>query len=70
MTGLHIFHQQESRIENKECKEITWEGKDTIIIGSLWENFEQNLISSDEDLVDISVDLDKKNIALNIDKCV
>ena len=51
------FHEQAVRIENEDCKEITSEGKDTIIIGSLTENFEQNLTRSDEDLADILVDL-------------
>ena len=35
MTGLQSFQKQEARIENKDCKEIKSEGKDTIIIGSL-----------------------------------
>ena len=46
------------RIENENCKEITSEGKDATIIGSLTENFEQNLTRSDENLADILVDLD------------
>ena len=29
MTGLQSFHEQEPRIENEECNEITSEGKDT-----------------------------------------
>ena len=57
MTGLQSFYDREVRIENEDCKEITSEGKDTIIIGSLTENFEQNLTRSDEDLADILVDL-------------
>ena len=67
MTGLQEFHEQEPRIENEECKEITSEGKDTIIIGSLRENFEQSLTRIDEDLAYILVDLGKKNIVFNID---
>ena len=67
ITGLQSFHEQEVRIENEDCKEITSEGKDTIIIGSLGGNFEQDLTRSDEDLVDILVDLGKKNILFNID---
>ena len=66
MTGLQSFHEQETRIENEECKR-TLEGKDTIIVGSLRENFEQSLTRIDEDLADILVDLGKKNIAFNID---
>ena len=38
-----------------------------LAFGSLRENFEQNLTKSDEDLVDILVDLCKKNSVLNID---
>ena len=67
MTGLQSFHEQEPRIKNEECKEITSEGKDTVIIGSLRENFEQSLTRIDEDLADILVDLGKKNIVFNID---
>ena len=67
MTGLQSFHEQEVRIENENCKEITSEGKDATIIGSLTENFEQNLTRSDENLADILVDLDQKNIVFNID---
>ena len=67
MTGLQSFHEQEPRIENEECKEITSEGKYTIIIGSLRENFEQSLTRIDEDLAYILVDLGKKNIVFNID---
>ena len=67
MTGLQRFHEQEPRIENEDCKEITSEGKDTIIIGSLREKFEQNLTKTDEGLADILVDLGKKNIVFNID---
>ena len=66
MTRLQIFHEQEVRIENEDCNEITSEAKDTIIIGSLRRHFEQNLTSCDEDLVDILVDLGKKNIVFNI----
>ena len=66
MTRLQIFHEQEVRIENEDCNEITSEAKDTIIIGSLRRYFEQNLTSSDEDLVYILVDLGKKNIVFNI----
>ena len=67
MTGLQSFHDQEVRIENEDSKEITSEGKDTIIIGSLGGNFEQDLTRNDEDLVDILVDLGKKNIVFSID---
>ena len=66
MTTLQIFHEQEVRIENEDFSEITAKGKDTIIIGSLRRHFEHNLTSSDEDLVDILVDLGKKNIVFNI----
>ena len=55
MTRLQIFHEQEVRIENEDCNEITSEAKYTTIIGSLRRHFEQNLTSSDEDLVDILV---------------
>ena len=58
MTGLQSFHEQEVRIENEDCKEITSEGKDTTIIDSLTENFEQNLTRSDKNLADILVNLD------------
>ena len=67
MTGLQSFYEQEPRIENKDCKEKTSEGKDKIIIGLFRKNFEQNLTRSDEDLVNNLVDLGKKNIVLNID---
>ena len=67
MTGLQSFHDREVRIENEDCKEITSEGKDTIIIGSLGGNFEQDLTRNYEDLVDILVDLGKKNIVFSID---
>ena len=66
MTRLQIFHEQEVRIENDDCNEITSEGKDTIIIGSLRRHFKQYLTSSDEDLVDILVDLSKENIVFKI----
>ena len=66
-TGLKSFYEQEPRIENEDCKEINSEGKDTIIIGSLRENFEQNLTRTDEDLANVLVDLGKKNIVFNID---
>ena len=66
-TGLQSFHEQEPRIENEDCEEINSEGKDTIIIGSLRENFEQNLTRTDEDLANVLVDLGKKNIVFNID---
>ena len=66
MTRLQIFHEQEVRIENEDCNEITSEAKNTIIIGSLRRHFEQNLTSSDENLVDILVDLGKKKIVFNI----
>ena len=68
MTGLQSFNDQEPRIEKTECEEITFEeGKDAIITGLFRENFEQNLTRTDEDLVDILVDLDKKSSVLNID---
>ena len=67
MTGLQIFYEQEPRIENKDCKKKTSEGKDKIIIGLFRKIFEQNLTRSDEDLVNNLVDLGKKNIVLNID---
>ena len=35
MTGLQSFHEQEVRIEDEDCKEITSERKDAIIIGSV-----------------------------------
>ena len=62
------FNEQKSKIENKECEEITYqEGKDAIITGLFRENFEQNLTKSDEDLLDILIDLGKKNSVLNVD---
>ena len=67
MTGLERFYEQEPRIENKDCKDKTSEGKDQIIIGLFRKNFEQNLTKSDEDLVNNLVDLGQKNIVLNID---
>ena len=68
MTGLQNFNEQEPRIKNTECEEITSEeGKDAVITGLFRENFEHNLTRSDEDLVDILVDLGKKNSMLNID---
>ena len=67
MTGLERFYEQEPRIENKDCKEKTSEGKDKIIIGLFRKNFEQNLTKSDEDLVNNLVDLGQKNIVLHID---
>ena len=63
-----LFNEQIPRVENKKNKEITSEeGKDGIITGLLRYNFEQNLTRRDEDLVDILVDLGKKNSVLNID---
>ena len=68
MTKLQSFNEQEPRIKNTECEEITSEeGKDAVITGLFRENFEHNLTRSDEDLVDILVDLGKKNSMLNID---
>ena len=68
MTGLQSFNEQRKRIENKECEEITSkEGKDAAITGLFRENFEQNSTRSDEDLLDIFVDLGKKNSVLNVD---
>ena len=62
------FNEQKSKIENKECEEITYqEGKDAIITGLFRENFEQNLTRSDGDLLDILIDLGKKNSVLNVD---
>ena len=63
-----LFNEPIPRVENKKNKEITSEeGKDGIITGLLRYNFEQNLTRRDEDLVDILVDLGKKNSVLNID---
>ena len=60
-TGLQNFNEQEPRIKNTECEQITSkEGKDTVITGLFRENFEQNLTRSDEGLVDILVDLGDK----------
>ena len=57
MTGLQNFNEQEPRIKNTECEEITSEeGKDAVITGLFRENFERNLTRSDEDLVDVLVD--------------
>ena len=68
MTKLQSFNEQEPRIKNTECEEITSEeGKDAVITGLFRENFEHNLTRSDEDLVDILVDLGKKNSILSID---
>ena len=68
MTGLQSFIEQEPRIKNTECQEITSEeGKDAVIFGLFRENFEHNLSRSDEDLADILVDLGKKNSMLNMD---
>ena len=68
MTGLQSFNEQEPKIENIECEEITFdEGKDTIITDLLRENIEHNLTRIDEDLVDILVDLGKTNSVLNTD---
>ena len=66
--SLQNFNEQEPRIKNTECEETTSEeGKDAVITGLFRENFEHNLTRSDEDLVDILVDLGKKNSMLNID---
>ena len=52
MRGLQSFNEQEPRIENTECEEITSEeGKDAIITGLFRENFEQNLTRSDDILL-------------------
>ena len=68
MTKLQSFNKQEPRIKNTECEEITSEeGKDAVITGLFRENFEHNLTRGDEDLVDILVDLGKKNSMLDID---
>ena len=67
MLGPLSFNKQEPKIENKECEEITSEeGKGAIITGLFRENFEQNLTRSDEDLLDILVDLGKENSVLNV----
>ena len=63
MLGPLSFNEQEPKIENKECEEITSEeGKGAIITGLFRENFELNLTRSDEDLLDI-----KENSLLNVD---
>ena len=68
MTKLQSFNEREPRIKNTECEEIaSEEGKGVVITGLFRENFEHNLTRSDEDLVDILVDLGKKNSMLNID---
>ena len=62
MTGLQSFNGQEPRIENEECEDIISEdGKDALITGLFRKPLEQNLTGSDEDFVDILVDLGKKN---------
>ena len=62
MAGLQCFNEQDRRIKNTEYDEITSEeGKDAVITGLFKEHFEQNLTGSDEDLVDVLVDLGKKN---------
>ena len=48
-------------------KTTSEEGKDAVITGLFRENFEHNLASRDKDLVDILVDLGKKNSMLNIE---
>ena len=68
MTEFQSFNEQEPRIKNTEYQETTSEeGKDAFITGLFREDFEQNLTRSDEDLVDTTVDLGKKNSMLNID---
>ena len=68
MTKRQSFNEQEPRIKNAECEEITSEeAKDAVITGLFRENFEHNLTRNDEDLVDILVDLGKKNSMLDID---
>ena len=68
MTKLQSFNEQEQRIKNTECEEITSEeGRDAVIPGLFRKKFEDNLTRSDEDLVDILVDLGKKNSMLDID---
>ena len=68
MTKLQSFNEQKPRIKNTECEAITSEeGKDAVITGLFRENFEHNLTRSDGDLVDILVDLGKKNSMLDID---
>ena len=68
MPGALSFNEQEPKIENKECEEMTSEeGKGTVITGLFTENFEQNLTRRDEDLLDILVVLCKENSALNVD---
>ena len=62
MTEFQTFNEQEPRIKNTEYQETTSEeGKDAFITGLFREDFEQNLTRSDEDLVDTTVDLGKKN---------
>ena len=63
MIRLQSFSEQEPRIKNTEYEEITFEGRKDAVIT----DFEQNLTRTDEDLVDILVDLGKKNSMLNID---
>ena len=68
MAGLQCFNEQDRRIKNTEYDEITSEeGKDAVITGLFKEHFEQNLTGSDEDLVDVLVNLGKKNRIVNID---
>ena len=62
------FNEQEPKIGNKECEEITSEeGKDTVITGLFRENFVQDLTRSDKDFLDILVDLGKENSVLKVD---
>ena len=52
MTGLQNFNEQEPRIKNTECEEITSEeGNDAVITGLFREKLQQNLTRSDEDLL-------------------
>ena len=67
MLGPLCFDEQEPKIGNKEREEITpEEGKDAIITGLFRENFEQDLTRSDEDFLDILVDLGKENSVLKV----
>ena len=67
VSGPLSFNKWEPENGNKECEEIrSEERKDAVITDLFRENFEQDLTRSDEDLLDILVDLGKENSVLKV----
>ena len=67
MSGPLSFNKWEPENGNKECEEIrSEERKDAVITDLFRENFDQDLTRSDEDLLDILVDLGKENSVLKV----